>query len=78
MALTFPQLSSWGSGQRPRAGPDGTGVRDGAGCSYGCVFKSKVFTLISSRSVRQNQFLEASPFLCQIVNEKAILVPQFI
>lgn len=73
-----PQLNAWGSGQEASAGPNGTGVRDGAGCSPGFIFKSKVFALISNRSVRQNQFLEASPFLCQIVNEKAILVPQFI
>lgn len=58
VAWTFPRLNSCGSGQGPRAGPEGTGVRDGAGSSQDCVFKSKVFTLISSRSVRQKQFLK--------------------
>lgn len=41
------------------AGPGGTGVGDGSGCSQGFVFKSKVFALISARSVRQNQSLKA-------------------
>lgn len=67
VAWIFPSLDTRPLGQMGQVSEMGPGV-----------LKSKVFALISSRSVKVNQFLEASPFLCEIVNEKAILVSQFI
>lgn len=67
--LNLPSLNTWGSGQ----GQMGQVSEMGPG-----VLKSEVFALISSRSVRQKQFLEAGPSLCEVVNEKAILAPQCI